>query len=655
MPGIFGYRSAYSDNTTGPAALKRMAVPVSYSPNDRLITVICDSFAGASVDYGNEFSLKPAVAQSPNVTLLIDGEVFPDAGEVPQSLREPAATIQRAEYCLHLYLEHGPTFAGRLNGSFGIALYDSRGKTLHLYTDRFLSRPLFVWKRDGDFAFASSVRALLRYRGDIGREYDPIAVAEFVGFEKVVSERTLFTDIGRLPPAAHAVLAGGKLDIERYFEFDPCAKTNLSSPREVAHRLADILKRSIAKRTADNCGLGVFLSGGIDSRLILALSPDSVSAITFTNDGMVNRERRLALKVAATRGVRCIELPRTTDYPVMQAHASVDINEGVFGSFLACRGVTFFDKLVEAGIRVATTGLYFDQILKGFFINDLAPLSRIASWPECVRSQSIGKVLSESALVRETYPLNLITLGLSDGLNDALAVAKERRIRNLSEWISRGGPIQDLVDRFPFENLLSVADLAPTTRTNRVRLVDRSLIYDNELADFAISIPSEWKRGGRLVRSALRDVSPGLAWFTDPKTGLPGALCSPLSWRTVRSFRSICRDTLARSSFCVKARSSIRNRWQSMQSVHPFNQGAYHDIDALLAFSPKYQELVRHSVDRLPRELFNVERVQSLLERDLSLRRPRAGVLFSPLVAFSLFDAKWGPNSDRSIDNCYLG
>jgi hypothetical protein len=56
----------------------------------------------------------------------------------------------------------------------------------------------------------------------------------------------------------------------------------------------------------------------------------------------------------------------------------------------------------------------------------------------------------------------------------------------------------------------------------------------------------------------------------------------------------------------------------------------------------------------VPRELFDVERAQALLEHDISLKRPRLGALFSPLVAFSLFDAKWGPNSDRSMDDCFL-
>jgi len=654
MPGILGYKGGCPRSVIDTAVLKRMALPICYSPNDRLSIVDYGSFAGAAVDYDKEFSLKSAVSQNSDVCLLIDGEVFPDAGEVPESFRKPVTTIQRAEYCLHLYMKHGPMFVRCLNGSFAIAVYDSRDQTLHLYTDRFLSRPLFFWQKNNDFAFASSVRSLLCCRDDIGREYDHMAIAEFIGFDKVISERTLFADIRRLPPAAHARLSNGKFAIGRYFNFDPCAVTDLSSWREAACKLADLLKKGLEKRTADGCGTGIYLSGGIDSRLIMALVPDNATGLTLTNEGMANKERRLALKAASTRGIACIELPRTPDYALLQARASVDINEGVLACFAGCRGVTFFNRLIEAGIRVTITGLYFNQVLKEHFIKYLPPtILGMAYLPECVRSRSIGRELSETKFIRDTHSLNLISLGLSDKLKDALAVAKEHQIRRLSQWFSNGGTIGDLADRFPFENLLSVTNLAPATRTNQTRLVDRSIIYDNDLAEFAISIPHEWKRGGRLVRYALRKVSPELAKIKDPHTGLPAGVCPPLYSRTIQGVKDISRDVFKRSSLCYKVHNYLRNSKQE-QNVHPFNQTAYHDINALLKFSPKYQELVRSSIDRLPAELFDIEHIKLMLKQDLSAGKPRFGALFTPLVAFSLFDAEWGPNSNRSKINCYL-
>lgn len=655
MPGILGYKSTNSKNVIDSAIINKMAIPVTYSPKDRLKTVNHDSFSGGVVDYGEEFPVKSAIAQNSGVYLFIDGEVYPDSNEVPQSLRDSDAAIQRAEYCLYMYLQSGPAFVSKLNGSFAISIYDSRNHSLHLYTDRFLSRPIFYWQKDGDFAFASSVRSLLCSLDGVGLKYDPIAVSEFFAFEKVISDRTIFSDIKRLPPAGHSVFSSGKLVIDKYFKFDPSAKNEFSSWKEASLKLKDILKRAIDKRTADKCGVGILLSGGMDSRFILSLAPDSVKGVTLVNADMKNQERSLTLKVADTRGVPCIELPRTTDYPVLQAYASVDINEGILSSFLACRGVTFFDKIIDSGVHAVIAGLYFDQVLKGVYINDidLSFLLRTKSLPEYIKNRTIGRILLESKLVRESGPMDLISLIMTDELRDAFGAAREQQIKRISQWFSAGGEVEDLADRFPYENILAVSDLAPTTRTNRTRLIDRSLIYDNELADFAISIPFKWKRGGRLIRYALHNVSGDLSKFKDPKTGLPGRFSSPTRWPFIKRFSEISREVLKRSSLTWKIRNFKNNR-KKKSSVHPFNQGAYHDIDALLAFSPKYQELVQNSINSLPRELFDIDYIRTLLADDLSAGKPRLSKIFTPLVAFSLFDTKWGPNANRTIKNCYL-
>ena len=116
----------------------------------------------------------------------MDGEVFPDASDVPHELVGNSPTIQRADYCLHLYLQHGPSFVRALNGTFAIAIIDSRDRSIHLYTDRFGHHLLFLWMKGHECAFASSVRSLLAFRADIGREYDRRGVAELIAFERVL-------------------------------------------------------------------------------------------------------------------------------------------------------------------------------------------------------------------------------------------------------------------------------------------------------------------------------------------------------------------------------------------------------------------------------------------------------------------------------------
>ena len=125
-------------------------------------------YCAGTVGYGKSFSfLKKASAFQDDVLLIMDGEVFQDAEDVPHELASYAPTIQRAEYCLYLYLKYGPKFVLHLNGSFVIAVFDNREHKVHLYNDRFGSEPIYIWSSSDEFVFSTNQRSLLNYRDDI--------------------------------------------------------------------------------------------------------------------------------------------------------------------------------------------------------------------------------------------------------------------------------------------------------------------------------------------------------------------------------------------------------------------------------------------------------------------------------------------------------
>lgn len=312
--------------------------------------------------------------------------------------------------------------------------------------------------------------------------------------------------------------------------------------------------------------------------------------------------------------------------------------------------VTFFDRIIEAGVRATMTGLYFNQTLKGSFAREATDLWEIAAPPLSLQSRAIGRALVDTPLIRKAPDVDIVSLAFSRELKDALAVARERQVQRLADWVSCGGRVGDLSDRFPYENLGFCSRLLSLAMTNRTRLVDRSVSFDNELADFAVSLPYEWKEDGRLVRYALRSVSPTLSNIEDPSMGTRASANAELFSAVTRLKRN-ARAILRKSRWCKNVYRSLQNR---RKSAHPFNPTAYHDDNALLRFSPAYQELVRASVKRLPETFFDVDRVQSLLSDDLAVEHPRLNSVFAPLVAFSLFDMKWGPDSDRSHVDSFL-
>jgi asparagine synthase (glutamine-hydrolysing) len=285
MPGILGIINGERANREQDESLSAMTYPLVFTPDQEVEWFRHDWYSAGTVGYGKSFSfLKKASAYKEGVLLIMDGEVFPEAKDVPHELAASAPTIQRAEYCLYLYLHHGPKFAKNLNGNFVIAVFDNHNRTVHLYNDRFGSQPLYLWTGKRKLVFATSQRSLLIYRDDIGRQYDKDALAELIVFERVLGNKTLLQDIRRLVPASHAVWDGKQLRAERYWDIPSTSKdTGIKSWKDAAAELNQRLAHSMAKRLADGARVAALVSGGVDSRLLLCFSSPQTIAATFSN------------------------------------------------------------------------------------------------------------------------------------------------------------------------------------------------------------------------------------------------------------------------------------------------------------------------------------------------------------------------------------
>ena len=111
MPGIFGLISKNILNSDYTSKLTAMAHPLAFTVEQETELFRHKWYCAGTVVYGKSFSfLKKASAFKDDVLLIMDGEIFPDAEDVPQELAAYAPTIQRAEYCLYLYLKYGPKF-----------------------------------------------------------------------------------------------------------------------------------------------------------------------------------------------------------------------------------------------------------------------------------------------------------------------------------------------------------------------------------------------------------------------------------------------------------------------------------------------------------------------------------------------------------------
>jgi len=180
------------------------------------------------------------------------------------------------EVILHQYEEHGVQAANRFNGMFSFALWDERCSRLWLCRDRIGIKPLVYYWDGTKFAFASEIKVLL-CDPEIRKEIDYEALLFYLAFNYIPAPHTIFKGIRKLLPGYSLILEGGKLTQHQFWEApEKPASDLLSMPfNEQAEwcrkHLYECLSDAVQKRLISDVPLGAFLSGGIDSSIIVSL------------------------------------------------------------------------------------------------------------------------------------------------------------------------------------------------------------------------------------------------------------------------------------------------------------------------------------------------------------------------------------------------
>ena len=179
-------------------------------------------------------------------------------------------TRSDTEVIVHLYEEKGLDFVQELRGMFAVALWDARRERLVLARDRMGKKPLFYSFNGKFLAFASELRALMAADG-VGRDVDPRAVDAYLTLQYIPSPLSIFKDVKKLPPASILVLEKGRVSVKKYWKL-PLDAPKLDLPvSEIKERLYKEVLEATRLRLISEVPLGAFLSGGIDSSIVVAL------------------------------------------------------------------------------------------------------------------------------------------------------------------------------------------------------------------------------------------------------------------------------------------------------------------------------------------------------------------------------------------------
>ena len=188
------------------------------------------------------------------------------------------ATRCDTETWVHLYEELGDRVFRKAHGQFSIALWDRSSRKLLLGRDRVGIGPLFYAQHDGWLLWSSEIKGLLA-SGLISPEPDLRGIDYFFNFFSMPNERTCFENIRQIPPGHYAVVKDGELSLHAYWDLDfpdRGAEHRFDDLDEGAAQLEHLLRSAVKRRLVGEVPISCYLSGGLDSSVILALTCQEV-------------------------------------------------------------------------------------------------------------------------------------------------------------------------------------------------------------------------------------------------------------------------------------------------------------------------------------------------------------------------------------------
>ncbi len=488
---------------------------------------------------------QPLCNEDGSVWLVFNGEIY-NYRELRRRLEGSGHQFRSdsdSETIVHLYEDLGIECFEHLNGMFSVAIWDRNKKQLVLARDRLGKKPLFYQFHDGQLLFGSELKALAA-SPTFKRELSPAAIDQFLTYQYVPHPHSIYQASHKLPPGHVAVIRDAQLQVHKYWNIDWKFENNIDQ-QAAATQLDELLRDSIRLRLRSDVPLGAFLSGGIDSSLIVALSqaqldqPLNTFSIGFHEADF--DETKYARQVAAWVRSEHREYKVTPDAVSILDKLVYHYDEP-FGDSSAIP-TWYLCQWTRQHVTVALTGDGGDELFAGYERYHALTLSR---WIDRLAGPVLGSRFIQGLPAsnrKRSFVRRLQRFG--EALNQPLARRYMNWIQIFPERLRgdlyRQEFLEQLPDEDPFEFFESAWNqLAPRDIVSRASLADlvtylpcdlmtkvdiasmahglecRQPLLDYRLVEFAAALPSRLKYrygiGKRLLRASFDRLLPRQIW-----------------------------------------------------------------------------------------------------------------------------------------------
>jgi len=218
---------------------------------------------------------QPMTNEDGSVWIIFNGEIY-NYQELREELLAKGHEFRSrtdTETILHLWEEEGERCVERLRGMFALAIWDSKQQCLFLARDREGKKPLFYTQRDDRLLFGSEIKAILQ-DPNFRPSPDLEAIHLYLAYQSVPAPYSAFKGIKKLPAAHTLLYKNGQISLRRYWKLSYKEKRIIKTPQDemmLQEEIIERLREAVRIRLMSEVPLGAFLSGGIDSSIIVAL------------------------------------------------------------------------------------------------------------------------------------------------------------------------------------------------------------------------------------------------------------------------------------------------------------------------------------------------------------------------------------------------
>lgn len=603
MSGVFGlvYQKPHPDK--GKFVLPQMAQTLSHLPWFQAEHFL-DHASGSGIGrigisiFNNE--TQPCRHENGQIMCVFAGEFY-NTQKARQNLEKQGIVLQKyshAELALQLYLTQGTQFFKNVEGIFCTAIWDRAKKQLHIANDRFGMKPLYYAHDEKCFIFAPEMKGIL-VDPDFSKRLNLTAMAEYMRFQQVIGDKTFFEGINTLPPATLLTLNCDTFSLteQTYWDWRSIhPQTANLTTQEISEESERLFRQAVNLRLEGAQKPGVYLSGGMDSRLILAvLDPQYHPIHTITYGHPDCRDARYAARIAHVAGthhhffefndgnwvkeVADLHLTLTeAEHSWIHAHGMsilpqtrqiIDINISGFGGGSVMGGAFQKPNLLSAPDETA--------FLTGMF--DL--YTQKHSWPGLTGAE-------EQLLYTPTYEKKLLGVAL-ESLRNELAHYEHPDYSLRSMFFNLHNH-----DRRMNFNLIVF---------HNAYFENRMPFYDYQLVEWMASIPPQ-ERANKLIHCTILDrIAPKMALIPrDRDNRLP----------TRRRF-------IYNSYHLWNRTNKLLRKWFNKHSHRSYAETLYADYENYLRHELRtWAESILYDQRTITRGIFRSETVHSLMARHMA-------------------------------------